>query len=251
MLSFGVLAASLFFDPFFHVYMLDIGQGDCALLVEPFQKSAVLIDAGQNVFRDNVATVIVPFLRSRGIRQLDAVVVTHDDFDHSGGVEELQKQIPVRQIVTSRDERVDVDYPFVSLLPAREVQEENDESIVSYFSYDGIDYLWMGDAGVEIERQLLKQYDLSKVDVLKLGHHGSQTSSDFSFLAQTNPQLALISVGENNRYGHPHPRVIQDLRNLEIDTLMTKDDGMVHIFSLGRFCFVESAKGKIGMLDRG
>ncbi len=251
LLSFGVLAASLFFDPFFHVYMLDIGQGDCALLVEPFQKSAVLIDAGQNVFRDNVATVIVPFLRSRGIRQLDAVVVTHNDFDHSGGVEELQKQIPVRQIVTSRDERVDVDYPFVSLLPAREVQEENDESIVSYFSYDGIDYLWMGDAGVEIERQLLKQYDLSKVDVLKLGHHGSQTSSDFSFLAQTNPQLALISVGENNRYGHPHPRVIQNLRNLEIDTLMTKDDGMVHIFSLGRFCFVESAKGKIGMLDRG
>ncbi|WP_290172403.1 ComEC/Rec2 family competence protein [uncultured Dubosiella sp.] len=223
----------------------------CALIVEPFQKSAVLIDAGQNVFRDNVATVIVPFLRSRGIHRLDAVVVTHDDFDHSGGVEELQKQIPVRQIVTSRDERVDVDYPFVSLLPAREVQEENDESIVSYFSYDGIDYLWMGDAGVEIERQLLKQYDLSKVDVLKLGHHGSQTSSDFSFLAQTNPQLALISVGENNRYGHPHPRVIQDLRNLEIDTLMTKDDGMVHIFSLGRFCFVESAKGKIGMLDRG
>ncbi len=144
-----------------------------------------------------------------------------------------------------------MDYPFVSLLPAREVQEENDESIVSYFSYDGIDYLWMGDAGVEIERQLLKQYDLSKVDVLKLGHHGSQTSSDFSFLAQTNPQLALISVGENNRYGHPHPRVIQNLRNLEIDTLMTKDDGMVHIFSLGRFCFVESAKGKIGMLDRG
>ncbi len=251
LLSFGVLAASLFFDPFFHVYMLDIGQGDCALLVEPFQKSAVLIDAGQNVFRDNVATVIVPFFRSRGIRQLDAVVVTHNDFDHSGGVEELQKQIPVRQIVTSRDERVDVDYPFVSLLPAREVQEENDESIVSYFSYDGIDYLWMGDAGVEIERQLLKQYDLSKVDVLKLGHHGSQTSSDFSFLAQTNPQLALISVGENNRYGHPHPRVIQNLRNLEIDTLMTKDDGMVHIFSLGRFCFVESAKGKIGMLDRG
>lgn len=247
-MSLVVLFASIYCDPFFHVYMLDIGQGDCTLIVEPFKKSAVMIDAGQNLYRDNVEQIIVPFLRSRHIGELTALIATHDDFDHSGGVESLAQHIPIGQVITKRNEPVDVDYPFYSLAPERQAKDENDESIVSYFSYDGTDYLWMGDAGIDVEKQLLEQYDLSGVDVLKLGHHGSGTSSSFGFLMETDPQLALISVGKNNRYKHPHTQVLDSLAELRIDTLMTKEDGMVHLFSWNSIRLFETASGKIGFL---
>lgn len=207
-----------------------------------------MIDAGQNLYRDNVEQIIVPFLRSRHIGELTALIATHDDFDHSGGVESLAQHIPIGQVITKRNEPVDVDYPFYSLAPERQAKDENDESIVSYFSYDGTDYLWMGDAGIDVEKQLLEQYDLSGVDVLKLGHHGSGTSSSFGFLMETDPQLALISVGKNNRYKHPHTQVLDSLAELRIDTLMTKEDGMVHLFSWNSIRLFETASGKIGFL---
>lgn len=249
-LCLGILALTLFCDPFFHVYMLDIGQGDCTLIVEPFQKSVIMIDAGQNMHRDNVEEIIVPFLRSRNIRKIDALIATHDDFDHSGGIEQLCESFPVEKVIRDPYERVDVEYPFLSLLPEREAKDENDQSLIHYFAYDGLEYLWTGDAGIEIEQQLLDQYELGGVDVLKLGHHGSATSSSFDFLMKTDPLLALISVGKNNRYGHPHPDVLASLRELGIDALMTKDDGMIHIFTLKSLRFFETAKGRIGMFDQ-
>lgn len=246
---FGILFITLFCDPFFHVYMLDIGQGDCTLIVEPFQKSVIMIDAGQNMYRDNVEQIVVPFLKSRNIRKIDLLIATHDDFDHSGGIEQLCESFPVEKVIRDPDEEIDVEYPFLSLLSKREANNENDQSLIHYFAYDGLEYLWTGDAGIEIEKQLLDQYDLSGVDILKLGHHGSATSSSFDFLMETDPLLALISVGANNRYGHPHPDVLSSLNELGIDALMTKDDGMIHIFTLKNLRFFETAKGRIGMFD--
>ena len=152
-------------DPFFHVYMLDIGQGDCTVIVEPFQKSVVMIDCGQNLYRDNVEAFVLPFLESRHISCIDALIVTHEDFDHSGGVEPLCEKIEVRSILSSRSDTVPVSYPFYSLIEKREAKDENDQSIISYFSYDNFKYLWMGDAGIAVEQELMNQYPDLEVDV--------------------------------------------------------------------------------------
>ena len=235
-------------DPFFHVYLINIGQGDCTLIVEPFHKSAVMIDCGQNLYRDNVKKIILPVLEDLQIHQLTALICTHDDFDHSGGKNELMENIEIEQLITSRSEQVNVSYPFYSLLEKREAKDENDESIVSYFSYDDVSYLWMGDASIDIEKELLLNYQLD-VDVLKLGHHGSRTSSSYAFLDALRPKIGLISVGKKNRYGHPSTQVVANCHDLGIETLATKDVGMIHIFSFHSFVFFESATHLIGRIS--
>ena len=237
-----------YLDPFFSVYMIDIGQGDCTLIVEPFHKSAVMIDVGQNLHHDNVELFVEPFLKQKHIHCLDALIVTHNDFDHSGGVDSLQDKIKIKQIIRDSDTKIPVEYPFVSLLSKRETTDENSKSIVSYFSYDHLDFLWTGDAGIEIEEQLLKQYDLSNVDVLKLGHHGSKTSSSFEFLDHIRPELGLVSAGKNNRYGHPDSIVMSRCHDLGIHVLETKDVGMIQIKSWHRFAYFKTANHLTGLL---
>lgn len=181
------------------------------------------------------------------IHELTALICTHDDFDHSGGKKELMEKIKIGQVITSRSEQVNVSYPFYSLLENRVVKDENDESLISYFSYDQVHYLWMGDASIDVEKQLLSKYSLD-VDVLKLGHHGSKTSSSYAFLDTLRPKLALISVGKKNRYGHPSTQVVANCHDLGIETLATKDVGMIHIFSFHSFVFFETATHLIGRI---
>lgn len=237
-----------FLDPTFSVYMIDIGQGDCTLIVEPFLKSAVMIDVGQNLHRYNVELFVEPFLKQKHISHLDALIVTHNDFDHSGGVESLQSRIPIDTIIKTSQEKVPVSYPFYSLLPKRTISDENSKSIINYFSYDCLDYLWTGDAGIAEELAMLEQYDLKNVDVLKLGHHGSKTSSCFEFLDATRPILGLVSAGENNRYGHPDSNVMKNCHDLGIHTLATKDVGMIQIKTWHRLAYFKTANHLLGNL---
>ncbi|MGN1276459.1 MAG: ComEC/Rec2 family competence protein, partial [Floccifex sp.] len=158
-----------------------------------------------------------------------------------------KEKIKIECVIQDSNTEIPVDYPFYSLLEQRKTKDENDKSIVSYFEYDTIHYLWTGDASISIEKQLLQTYDL-QVDVLKLAHHGSNTSSSFEFLDQTNPKVGIISVGENNKYGHPSQEVLYRCLNCGIDVLMTKDEGMIHIFTWHSFSFFVSASGLIGTL---
>ncbi|MDY3035331.1 MAG: MBL fold metallo-hydrolase [Absicoccus sp.] len=236
-----------YMDPFFHVYMIDIGQGDCTLILEPFHQSAIMIDCGQSFYRDNVKDIIVPVLKDLQVKRLDALIVTHSDFDHDGGVTELEKMIPIQQVIRSRYEKPKVKYPFFSLLPKRETSDTNDESIVSYFSYDDFHYLWMGDASVQVEQELIQQYKLS-VDILKLGHHGSSTSSSMAFLDQTRPKVGLVSVGKKNNYGHPSSTVIANCHTLGIHLFETRKEGMIHLFSFKGILCIETASHLIGIV---
>ena len=136
----------VFCNPFFQVYTLNIGQGDCSIIVEPFYKSVVMIDCGQNLYRDNVERIIMPFLENKNIHTIDTLILTHDDFDHSGGYESLKDRIEIKQVIRDSKEKVNVEYPFYLLLDQRESKDENDSSIISYFTYDHLKYLFMGDA---------------------------------------------------------------------------------------------------------
>ena len=206
-----------------------------------------MIDCGQNLYRNNVEKIILPVLEDLQIHTIDTLIVTHEDFDHSGGKEELSEKIKINQIVEDSNEEIKVNYTFYSLLPERNIKDENDSSIVSYFRYDTCSFLWMGDASISIENQLLQRYDLD-VDVLKLGHHGSRTSSSFHFLEKIDPTLGIISVGKDNKYNHPSSKVISNAHLLGIDLLMTKEEGMIHIFTLKKFTFFVTATGLFGMI---
>ncbi|MDO4467447.1 MAG: MBL fold metallo-hydrolase [Bacillota bacterium] len=236
------------FDPFFHIYMLNIGQGDCTLLVEPYQRSAILIDCGQSLNRDNVVNIVLPFLKMKQIRKLDYVIGTHDDFDRNGGIEHLVEVFPVNKVLLKAEKNI-VSYPFIFLLENRESMDENDASLITYFSYDGFDYLWTGDASTFVEEQLFRTYDLSGVDVFKLGHHGSKTSTSLAFLEAMHPKLGLISVAKKNYYGHPSSEVIARCIQMGVNLLQTKDVGTIHLFSLPHILFFSCTNGYCGIVS--
>lgn len=198
MILFLIPFLEVFCNPFFQVYTLNIGQGDCSVIVEPFYKSVVMIDCGQSLYRDNVERIIFPFLENKNIHTIDTLILTHDDFDHSGG-------------------------------------------------YDHLNYLFMGDASKEIEKQLMDTYDL-KADVIKIGHHGSNTSSDAAFLDSLDCKIALISAGYKNKYDHPSTETLKTLDYLNIHTFCTSTNGSIAIYSLHDFAFIVTNDGLFGII---
>lgn len=237
----------IYCNPFFQVYTLNLGQADCSVIVEPFHKSVVMIDCGQSLYRDNMERIVVPFLENKNIHTIDTLILTHDDFDHNGGYESLKDKIQIKQVIEDSKDKVHVDYPFYLLLSEREAKDTNDSSIVSYFTYDHFTYLFMGDASKQIERQLMAQYDL-KADVIKVGHHGSNTSSDPDFLDSLDCKIALISAGYKNKYGHPSVETLKTLENLHINTLCTSDCGSIAIYSLYHLSFIVTNDGMFGII---
>ena len=110
-------------------------------------------------------------------------------------------------------------------LQTKEYDNENDNSNVIYTELDGYKFMFMGDAGVEKEKDILNKYNISVIDVLKIGHHGSKTSSSKEFITKIKPKYSIISVGKNNRYGHPNKEVLENLKDSKI--YRTDQDGSI------------------------
>ena len=122
---------------------------------------------------------------------------------------------------------LNIDKYKLQFLNTKEYDNENDNSSVIYFNYEGYKFLFMGDASTEIEKDILEKYNLEDIDFLKVGHHGSNTSSSDEFINSINPNYSVISVGKNNRYGHPKESVLNILSNSKI--YRTDLDGSIEI----------------------
>ena len=120
---------------------------------------------------------------------------------------------------------LNIDNNKLYFLQTKEYDNENDNSNVIYTKLDGYKFMFMGDAGVEKEKDILEKYNLSNIDVLKIGHHGSKTSSSKEFINEINPNYSIISVGKNNRYGHPNKEVLNNLSDSKI--YRTDQDGSI------------------------
>lgn len=200
-------------------YFLNVGQGDCSAFFIPNSKEVVLIDTGGSMYKDVATKEIIPFLESKGINKIREVILTHDDFDHIGAYESLSDNFVVGNVIkSSLIEGSYVGEKYFKNLNISKVRD-NDGSIVLYGEYAGYNILLMGDASIEIENKILENID--KVDVIKIGHHGSNTSSGYEFLKNINGKFAIISVGENNVYKHPHEDIVNRLNELGYVILRT------------------------------
>lgn len=233
------------------VHILDVGQGQAIFLQHPTQNW--LIDTGGS-FDEKIFSigqnVVVPFLRQQGVKQLDHVVLSHLDQDHSGAFPAIQQVISVKQVISNEQSSNILKQPFqycyqgqqwqypeldIQILWPKEKDlafvpsQQNQYSCVVYLHFKGVsgyqNFLIMGDAGWEAEYQLLKDYPNLKVDVLVLGHHGSKHSSAYDFLGTLKPKLAIASAGFDNRYGHPSKEVITRLKALHIPLKSTVEQG--------------------------
>ena len=164
----------------------------------------------------------------------------HVDYDHMGEAINLVNNFKIESVIFNCGELNDLEKKLTKVLDQKNIKHEicinnikkdnynleflntkiydneNDSSSVIYLNYNDYKFLFMGDAGVEKEKDILNKYNISGIDILKIGHPGSKTSSSKEFIKNISPKYSLISVGENNRYGHPKDSVLNILRNSKI-----------------------------------
>lgn len=221
------------FDKNNYVYFIDVGQGDSALIVTKNNKS-VLIDTGGKVGSNYslMKSNIIPFFKNIGIRKLDYLFITHGDYDHAGYGIDLVNNFNVKNRFTNKgkynslekklniksfnNSYIKIDNVEIYSLNSKLYNNENSDSLVLLVIIDNYKLLFMGDASINTEKDIMNNYDIGDVFILKVGHHGSKTSSSEEFINSVNPKYSIISVGKNNKFGHPNKEVLDNLSNSKI-----------------------------------
>ena len=230
-----------------YVYYFDVGQGDSTLL--HLDNKNILIDTGGKENTNIVNNTQIPYFKSDGIRKIDYLIITHGDYDHMGEAINLVNNFKVEKIIFncgpyndlekelikvldrkkikyySCIKELNIDNNKLYFLQTKEYDNENDNSNVIYTEINSYKFMFMGDAGVNTEKEILDKYSLPDIDVLKVGHHGSKTSSSKEFIDNIKPTYSIISVDKNNRYGHPNKEVLNTLENSKI--YRTDEDGSI------------------------
>lgn len=231
-----------------HVYYIDVGQADSILIVN--QNQSALIDAGNNEDGESV----VNFIKSKGVTKLDYVIGTHPHEDHIGGLDDVINNIDIDKIYLPKIQTNTKTYEDVleaiqnknqkistfskgdkfSICGASlEVMTEsildknnlNLSSNIIRMEFNGTSFLFTGDAETENEGTI----EWAQTDILKVGHHGSNTSTSQSFLNQIKPKYAIISVGKDNDYGHPNQKILERLEKVGAEIFRTDECGTIEV----------------------
>ena len=255
-----------------YITMLDVGQGDC-IFMRGAKGTTVLVDAGSSTEKQIGKYRIEPFLKSQGVDRLDYVFVTHGDGDHMNGIEEMLSRqgrgveiscliFPARKMwdekleeLAALAERYGVEIRTVErgqgiisgewritcIQPEQDDKFEagNEASLILDVSLEKFDLLLTGDVEGEGEKVLEERIG-KPYDVLKVSHHGSEHSTSAEFLEKVSPDCALISAGEDNRYGHPHPDTVERLKDRGCSIYTTAQNGAVTITTDGKKMEIQS-----------
>ncbi|SFE38603.1 competence protein [Trichococcus pasteurii] len=249
MLDVGQGDAILFITPFHRRAVLIDTGGMITFEKEAWQVRETATTAGEK---------LVSIIKAEGVKKLDMVFLTHADQDHVGSLRELAEGLPIAAVYFPKgaegnaafaavllelqsqqqaslypvlgqvDVKIDADFVFHILAPLSPGEGGNEDSLVIQTSLGGFDWLFTGDLGEEGEDLLMRTYPDLKTDILKIGHHGSATSSSEGFLDQVQPKLALISAGKENRYGHPDAEILKRLKLRDISIFRTDQQGAIH-----------------------
>lgn len=253
------------------IEFIDVGQGDSILI--RLIGNDILVDTGgvlkyetefekANEF-DIGGDLLLPYFKSKGIDNIDYLFITHGDADHIGGAFELAKNMKIKTIflngninhleekllkynhkILKKGDILNISNINFHVLNPMYDTNENDSSIVLYFNINGYNILLTGDASKSIEEAMIKEHDID-VDILKLGHHGSKTSTSETLISKTKPKYGIISVGENNRFKHPNKEVLDILNKYDVEIFRTDIDGSI------RFVFDKKLKIKKGRMYEG
>lgn len=242
------------------VHFVDVGQADC-ILIECGSEFAI-IDGGN---KDD-GQLVVSYLEQQGVQELSAVICTHAHEDHVGGLPSVLSVYPTAAVYAptrtyssnifddflyyTDQQRLEVTIPapgdtltvgdavLTVLGPVQSYAETNDTSIVVRLDYGDTSFLFTGDMEVAAENDMLDYWsgnsDIFHVDVLKVGHHGSDTSTGYRFLYEVDPTYGVIPVGKDNSYGHPHAEPLSRLRDAGVTLLRTDELGHILAVSDGK-----------------
>ncbi len=241
------------------VHFIDVGQGDSILLQLP-DRQTMLVDAGPN----EAGSAVVSYLQEQGVEKIDYLVATHPHADHIGGMDNVIQAFEIVKVYMPRVTTTTESFESVlrslkakglKITPAKAgltildrnglkisfaapcrsgYEDLNNWSAVLKVRYGGISFLLTGDAQAESEQEMLASGADMKADVLKVGHHGSYSSTTPAFLKAVSPKYAVISVGAGNDYGHPHRETLARLASAGVKVYRTDRDGTVIFVSDGK-----------------
>lgn len=237
------------------IYFIDVAQGDSALIKTKNNKYILVDTGGKEEYYNNdrnhdynlMTDSMIPFFNSIGIRKIDYLFLTHGDADHSGNAKYLINNMKVDKIYINNgninylesnirhsillDSYIKIDNINIYSLNNVIYDNENDNSIILLIKIYNYQILLMADASIKVEKELLKKYYLNDITILKLGHHGSNTSTSDELLEITNPKYSIISVSKNNKYKHPSQETIDKLNKYNLTYYETSKYGTI------QFCF--------------
>lgn len=243
------------------IHTIDVGQGDSILIQTPSSKN-ILIDGGD----DNSHHIISSYLKKQNVENIDYIIATHFDSDHIGGLDNIIDKFNVSNIYAPNYESDTVSYQnlinsclnknlnlqglssgdFINIedninlevLAPSYIQEENNlNSIVFRLDYKNKSFLFTGDAEANNELNIINSYELNDIDFLKVGHHGSSSSTTSEFVEEVSPDVAVISCGYKNQYGHPHKSTLDTLEKNNVLTYRTDILGNIVFYSDGDTIF--------------
>lgn len=237
-------------EKLFSVHVIDVGQGD-SILIKTISNKNILVDAGD----EEAEHTVYSYLKRNGVHRIDILIATHPDTDHIGGMDYIVDKFKIvnffmpnckansesyyNLIDSCRNNNVKIEFlskgdslkidshtKIDVLQPATIVADKNNlNSIVFLLTYDGHTFLFTGDAEKENEADILSSYDISNIDFLKAGHHGSSSSSTKEFIERLKPNAVAISCGYHNDYGHPHRSVLETFRENNCIVYRTDKNG--------------------------
>lgn len=241
------------------INFIDVGQGDSCLITTP-QNKKVIVDSGGSESYDVGKNVLLPYLLDKRITKIDYIMISHFDTDHCKGFEYVLENIKVKNVIISKQSETSENFKQIMKIIRKKrinliiVQKEtkikidnfttvdilspqseniadnmNDNSIVAKLEAYNFSILFTGDASEKIEKELIKEKINLKSDILKVSHHGSKTGTSEEFLKSVKPKIALIGVGENNKFGHPTEDVIKRLTENKVKIYRTDTDGEISI----------------------
>ncbi|MFD1067290.1 ComEC/Rec2 family competence protein [Oceanobacillus locisalsi] len=242
--------------PAMKVHFINVGQGDSILIETPLDRT-ILIDGGP----PEAGEAVVDYIKELRINEIDLMIATHPDVDHIGGLVRVLDEVEVGGVldigklhptktfasymnrirdlqipmtVAEKDTPIEID-PMISMdiwNAAQPLTSPNASSLVIKLNYGETDMLFMGDVGKKEEKEMMKKHDVD-AEVIKIGHHGSNTSSSMPFLKAVDPEFAFLTYSKDNNYGHPVPRVIDHLNDIHaliystaaLDSITVETDG--------------------------
>lgn len=231
--------------PFYSVTYLDVGQGDCAVISVPYSKKALLIDTGGSNYTNIGKKIVVPYLLRNGYTDIE-VIISHYDIDHSGSLEYLKSNLNVVNVYDSKNDIVFKSLEILSL-NNEAYEDDNDNSLVSFFRINDYNFLFMGDVSKQVEEKLVRDYGNLKIDVCKISHHGSNSATSELFLSSFKIKYALISSGKENVYHHPNINVVNRLSKYKIEMLKTQEEGGIRFFVYKKWLVFLTSKGTVGL----
>ena len=226
-------------NPIKHVTFIDVGQGDSTLVSNLNYK--ILIDTGSAYNYHKLKKT----LYEEGVYTLDYILISHDDEDHCGNVDNLLNDFKVKNIIY---EKGDIEYKdlYFNCLDAGTFDNDNDNSVVYYLDVNDYSFLFTGDISKSVERMIVNKYELAKVNCLGVSHHGSNTGTSSYFIGKILPDYAVIST--NGKYNHPHKETIDTLNSYLVDILITKELGNIRFNFIGNLKYL-SYKNQIILLN--